>query len=68
MGVRTPLKKPLETVAEIVEHTFMKAGELVPFSVICAEIGKYRQIINPHGVAASVHFNPRVRRRVDNDR
>jgi len=66
-GYERPSKSLFQTVAEIVENAFIKTGKPVPFSVICAEIGKYRQVINPNGVAMSVHFNPRVRR-VGNDR
>jgi len=47
-GYERPSKGLYQTVAEIVENAFNRTGKPVPFSVISAEIGKYRQVVNPN--------------------
>ncbi|MEM4725225.1 MAG: sigma factor-like helix-turn-helix DNA-binding protein [Candidatus Hadarchaeum sp.] len=61
-GYEPPEKTLCDSVTEIVRHNFEKTGKPVPFDVIRAEIGKYRQVVNPRSLTIATHCNPALRR------
>jgi hypothetical protein len=61
-GYERPSKGLSETVADIVEKQYEATGTPVPFTVIAAEIGKYRRLVKPSSLTLAAHLNPRLRR------
>lgn len=61
-GYERPSKSLFDSVTEIVESRFSVTGKPVPFQVIAAEIGKYRQVVVPSSVVIAAACNPRVKR------
>lgn len=61
-GYERPPKSLYEAVAEIVQKKFNKTGKPVPFTVIAAEIGKYRKIVKPSSLVFAAHCNPKLQR------
>lgn len=55
-----------QAVALIVEEKYEATGRPVPFTVICAEIGKYRRTVNLNSVRMAVIHNAALRQ-VDGD-
>jgi len=61
-GYERPSKSLFEAVTEIVKKKFKETGKPVPFTVIAAEVGKYRKIVKPASLVFATHFNPNLRR------
>lgn len=61
-GYERPSKSLFEAVTEIVEKKFKETGKPVSFTVIAAEISKYRMIVKPASLAFAAHCNPNLRR------
>lgn len=61
-GYERPSKSLFEAVAEIVQQKFNKTGKPVPFTIIAAEISKYRKIVKPSSLVFAAHCNPRLQR------
>jgi hypothetical protein len=57
-GYERPSKGLFEAVTEIVTKKYQETGRAVPFVVIAAEIGKYRQVVQPTSLFFATHFNP----------
>ena len=57
-GYRRPSRTLHETIFEIVKKIYISTGNPVSLTVIRAEIGKYRQIVNPNSVALGSYLNP----------
>ncbi len=65
-GYQRPLVKLFDAVEEIVERVYTRTGKPVPFGVIVAEIGKYRQLVNPASLTIAAHCNPNLQRVLKN--
>jgi hypothetical protein len=61
-GYERPSATLFESVAEIVERTYGDTGRPVPYSVIVAEMGKTRPILNASSLTIATHCNERLRR------
>lgn len=61
-GYQRPSKTLFEIVTEIVKKIYEHTGKPVPFHVIMAEVGKYRQLVNPVSLVFATHFNPNLQR------
>lgn len=61
-GYERPSKSLFEAVTEIVEKKFKETGKPVPFTVIAAEISKYRKIVKPSSLVFAAHCNANLRR------
>ncbi len=59
-GYRHPSKGLYESVAEIARRKFKETGKPVPFTVIVAEMGKYRRIVRQASLIFAVHLNPNL--------
>lgn len=57
-GYERPSLTLFNTVIEIVEQKYAETGTPVPYSVILAELGKYRKVINPSSVVFATYRNP----------
>ncbi len=56
-GYERPAKGLCESVEEIVRKHYEKTGRPVPYQVVQAEIGKYRQIVNPNSLYMAAFLN-----------
>ena len=65
-GYERPSKSLYEAVAEVVQKRWKETGKPVPFTVITAEIARYRKVVKPSSLIFATHCNPRLRR-VSND-
>lgn len=61
-GYHRPTRSLFETVEDIVSGLYKSTGNPVPFASIVAEIGKYRQVVNPISVTIAAHCNPNLQR------
>ena len=61
-GYERPSKSLYETVADIVQERFSKTGRPVPFTVIAAEISKYRTVVKTSSLAFAAYCNPNLQR------
>jgi len=61
-GYERPSKSLFDRVREIVGRIHEDTGKPVALSVIMAEIGRYRRLVNPNSVAIAAHCNPDLRR------
>ena len=61
-GYEHPSKTLFDTVAEIVEERHGATGKPVPFTVIAAEMGKYRPLVKDSSLAFAAYCNPRLKR------
>jgi len=61
-GYQRPLKSLYETVTEIVEKSYKRTKKPVPLTVIIAELGKYRQLVNPVSLNFVTLSNPKLQR------
>jgi len=59
-GYERPSKSLYETVAEIVKNKYAELGKPVPMTVITAELGRYRRIVNPSSLTIVLNYNPKV--------
>jgi len=59
-GYERPSLTLFNTVIEIVERKYAETGTPVPYSVVLAELGKYRKVINPSSVVFATYRNPRL--------
>jgi len=59
-GYQHPRKPLFDTVANIVREVYKKTGRPVSYSVIIAEIGKYRKLVNKASLFFTLHFNTKV--------
>jgi len=59
-GYERPSLTLFNTVIEIVERKYAETGAPVPYSVVLAELGKYRKVINPSSVVFATSRNPRL--------
>lgn len=57
-GYERPSMTLFETTAEIVKRKFKELSAPVPFTVIAAEIGKYRKKVVPSSIAIATYCNP----------
>lgn len=57
-GYERPSATLFETVAQIVKRRYEDTGQPIPFTVVQAEIGKYRKVININSVFLASFFNP----------
>ena len=65
-GYERPSASLFDSVADIVERKYEETGRPVPYSVIVAEIGKVRPIVNASSLTFACHCNERLRRVEDN--
>lgn len=61
-GYERPSQSLFDTVTQIVNNMYGSTGNPVPYSVIVAEIGKYRRVVKPASLLIAAHLNPRLRR------
>lgn len=61
-GYEHPSIGLFDSVTEIVEERYKETAQPVPFSVVVAEMGKRRQIVNPASLTIAAQCNPRLRR------
>ena len=62
-GYERPSLSIFDAVVEIVKEKYEQTGQKpVPFTVIQAEIPKYRQIVTPASLTIATHCNPRLDR------
>ena len=59
-GCERPSTSIFNAVAEIVKERYSETGNPVPFTVIVAEMGKYRQAVHPTSLLFAAHLNPRL--------
>jgi len=59
-GYERPSKGIFDAVTEIVTERHAATGRPVSFAVITAEIGRYRQIINPNSLLIATQCNPSI--------
>ena len=59
-GYERPSSSLLELIADIVCQRYSETLEPVPFSVLQAEVGKHRKIVNRNSVLLASYFNPRL--------
>lgn len=59
-GYEHPSLTLFNTVIGIVERKYTETGTPVPYSVVLAELGKYRKVINPSSVVFATYRNPRL--------
>ena len=57
-GYEHPSKSLYEAVTEIVQERFRETSRPVPFTVIAAEIGKYRTVVKTSSLAFAAYCNP----------
>ncbi len=60
-GFERPSKKLFDAVAEIVQAKYAETAKPVAFTIIVAEIGRYRPVIKASSVAMAAHLNPRLK-------
>ncbi|MHC1623713.1 MAG: sigma factor-like helix-turn-helix DNA-binding protein [Candidatus Methanospirareceae archaeon] len=61
-GYEHPSTGLFDTAAEIVREKYEETGQPVPFTVIVAEMGKYRQAVNPSSLTIATWCNPNLQR------
>lgn len=61
-GFERPTKKLFDSVTEIVRLNYNHTSKPVPFTVISAEIGKYRRAVNPNSLIIAAGTNPDLKR------
>lgn len=61
-GYERPSKTLFDAVTEIVERKYLETSKPVPFQIIVAEIGKYRQIVRPSSLIIAAQCNPCLKR------
>jgi hypothetical protein len=61
-GYEHPSKSLFDTVTEIVKERYKETAQPVPFTVVVAEMGKHRQVVNPSSLTIATHCNPNLRR------
>lgn len=61
-GYERPSVGLFDAVTEIVVKRYEATGKPVPFAVIEAEIGKYRQIVKHSSLTIAAHCNPNLKR------
>ena len=61
-GYEHPSQTLFDTAVEIVKERYEETGQPVPFTVIVAEMGKHRQVVNPSSLTIATHCNPNLRR------
>jgi hypothetical protein len=59
-GYERPSATLFESVADIVERKYEETGRPVPYSVVVAEIGKVRPIVNPTSLTYATTLNDRL--------
>lgn len=59
-GCQRPQKSLYETVTEIVKKRYKQTKKPVPLTTIVAELGKYRQIVNPVSLNFVTTGNPKL--------
>jgi len=57
-GYERPSATIFDTVTEIVKLKSAESGKAVPFTVIAAELGKYRRIVHPTSLYFATYLNP----------
>lgn len=65
-GCEKPSTTIFNAVAEIVRKKYSETGKPVQFTIIMAEIGKYRKTVHPASLQFAAHFNPRLQRVTQN--
>jgi len=60
-GYERPALGLYEAVTEIVTNIYGKTGKPVAMSVIRAEVGKYRQLVNANSLVMACQFNPALK-------
>ncbi len=60
-GYERPVLGLYEAVEEIVTNIYGKTGKPVAMSVIRAEVGKYRQLVNANSLVMACQFNPALK-------
>jgi len=61
-GYEHPSKTLFNTVTKIVEKKYKETTRPVSFTVIVAEMGKYRQVVKNSSLTIASHCNPNLRR------
>jgi len=56
-GFKKPSSTLYETVTEIVRQKYLETSKPVPYSIIVAEVGKYRKIVNPNSLIFASYLN-----------
>ena len=65
-GYKRPSLTLFNTIVEIVEQAYEETSNPVPYSLILAELGRYRQVVNPSSVILATSLNPRLMQTTDN--
>jgi len=60
-GFERPSNTLFKTIEDIVQKRFKETKQPVPFSVIVAELGKYRKIVHPQSLLIATHSNPGIK-------
>jgi len=61
-GYQHPSKGLFDAVTEIVQEKYEDTSQPVPFTVIVAEMGKRRQVVNPTSLTIATYCNQNLRR------
>ncbi|MBU4348976.1 hypothetical protein KJ599_01495 [bacterium] len=61
-GYEHPPATLFDTVTKIVEEKYKETAQPVPFTIIVAEMGKYRQVVKNSSLTIALHYNPNLRR------
>ena len=61
-GYEHPPETLFDTVTEIVKERYKETAQPVPFTVVVAEMGKHRQVVNPSSLTIAAHCNPNLQR------
>jgi hypothetical protein len=59
-GCERPSIRLFDAVVKIVGEKYLETGRPVPFTVIAAEIGKYRHTVHPTSLVLAAHCNSRL--------
>jgi len=61
-GYDRPSMSLFDTIYEIVKKKHDELGMPIPFSVITAELGRYRKMVKPSSITLATYFNPKLSR------
>ena len=61
-GYEHPSETLFNTVTKIVKEKYRETAQPVPFTIIVAEMGKYRQVVRNSSLTIASHCNPNLRR------
>jgi hypothetical protein len=59
-GYEHPPVKLFDAVSDIIQRKYAKTGKPVPFTVIAAEISRYRRVLKPASIVIAAYCNPKL--------